>query len=151
MNEEQKNQEKKHRMIIITKALVKDEEGRILMVRRHRPWHKEAHDKWELPGGKVEFGEHPTKTAERETKEETGYEVKAKKLLRTIHSGIWEHEDRKTNVIVLCYECELIGGTASDEDHGVSEVKWFAKEEIPPKEELLGGTIGFINEMIKEQ
>lgn len=57
--------DKPTKQFVIIKSLVVDDSGKILMVRRKRDWHAESHNKWEFPGGKVEFGEHPEDAAVR--------------------------------------------------------------------------------------
>lgn len=42
---------------------------------------------WELPGGLIKRGESPSKTAERELLEETGYEAQRIKYLGTFHDN----------------------------------------------------------------
>jgi len=50
------------------KALIKDTEGRVLLLR-------EADGSWELPGGGLEHGERPQDGLKREIAEETGLTV----------------------------------------------------------------------------
>lgn len=132
-----------NKQFFIVNALVKNEEGKILLVRRDREWHKEAHNRWELPGGKVDFGEEPIETAVRETKEETGYQIEIEKLIPKILTGTWNYGDKKSQQILICYEARLKGGEKSIEDHGVNKIEWFKPEEI---EELdcLPGTKEFL-------
>ena len=137
-------QEKQRKQFIIVKSLVVNKQGRILFVKREREWHKEAHNKWELPGGKVDFGEHPEETAVREAKEESGYDVKVEYLLPKILSSKWEFKDRESQQILICYVCRLKGGERSLKDHGVNCVKWFAKNKAPKKSECLPGTSEFL-------
>jgi ADP-ribose pyrophosphatase YjhB (NUDIX family) len=134
---------KERKIILIGKSLVIDNE-KVLMVRRHKPHQPSAHDKWELPGGKVEFGEHPKKTCERECLEETGYKVKSIKLIDDIFTFTWNHPDRESFVVAICYLAKLIGGESSDQDKEVSEVKWFPTNKVPAKEECIPGTVEFI-------
>jgi len=138
------NNEKTKRIILIAKAMVFNDEGKLLMVRRDRPCHKESHNHWEMPGGKVEFGEHPSKTAERETLEESGFEVEVVKMIPHIESRVWEHPDRLSNVVVICFVCKLKGGSASTEDHGVNKVEWFDLNNLPSVDDMLPGTIEFV-------
>jgi 8-oxo-dGTP diphosphatase len=130
--------EKEQKQIIIVKGLVTNDAGDILLVRRKREWHKEAHDKWEFPGGKIDFGETPEEAVVREIKEESGYSAKVKGLLPKLLSTVWEFPDRKSQQILICYVCDIIGGEASLGDHGVSEIKWFTKEEALKLECLPG-------------
>lgn len=53
---------------ISVKAIIKDEEGRVLLGR-------EKDGFWELPGGGLEHGENPKEGLAREVSEETGYLV----------------------------------------------------------------------------
>ena len=138
------NQEKIRKQFLIVKSLVIDEKDRILFVRRNMEQLKEAHNKWEFPGGKIDFGESPEQTALRETKEESGYDIVVDHLLPKIISSKWESEERESQMILICYICKLIGGNANLIDHGVSEIRWFNINEIPEKSECLPGTIEFI-------
>jgi len=138
------NSEKPKKQFLIVNALVLNEDRKVLLVRRERKWHKEAHGKWEFPGGKVDFGETPEEACVREVKEESGFEVEIEKLIPKIISSHWEYPDRVSQQILLCYLCNLKGGEASLEDHGVSEVKWFDIEEAK-KLECLPGTLEFLD------
>ncbi len=51
-------------------AVVTDEDGRILLHRRS------DNDLWSIPGGAMEIGESIAETAVRETREETGLDVR---------------------------------------------------------------------------
>ncbi|MCV6614254.1 MAG: NUDIX hydrolase [Cellvibrionaceae bacterium] len=55
-------------------------EYRVLMVQQHN-------GEWNFPGGAYRWREAPTKTAERETQEETGVAVSAIELVRTFDNG----------------------------------------------------------------
>lgn len=129
--------DKPKKQIVIVKSLIVDD-GKILLVRRKREWHKESHDKWEFPGGKIDFGETPEEAAVREAKEESGYDVEIVRLLPKIISAQWEYEDRVSQQILICYVCKKIGGNSLLGDHGVSEIKWFTKDEALKLECLPG-------------
>lgn len=67
-------------------ALIRDPEGRVLMV---QPNYKQG---WELPGGTVEAGEDPRTGCARETLEEVGLDLPVGRLLVVEHGtshGIW--------------------------------------------------------------
>jgi 8-oxo-dGTP diphosphatase len=59
-------------------AVVRDESGRILVVRRARPPSKGL---WSIPGGRVEAGETLAGAARREVREETGLDVEVQGIL----------------------------------------------------------------------
>lgn len=54
---------------LLAGVVLPDSEGRILLLHGTNP------SQWELPGGKVEPGEHPKDAAKREAKEELGVDV----------------------------------------------------------------------------
>jgi 8-oxo-dGTP diphosphatase len=59
-------------------AVVRDGEGRLLLVRRGR---EPGRGRWSLPGGRVEPGETAAQAAVREVREETGLHVVAGHLV----------------------------------------------------------------------
>ncbi len=61
-------------MVPCVGAVVHDDAGRLLLVRRGRDPHR---GRWSLPGGRVEAGESPAQAVEREVLEETGLVVRA--------------------------------------------------------------------------
>ncbi len=75
--------------------------GKILVLRRKNGF-------WEFPGGGVEFGEHPEKTAVREMEEETGLKVKELALLG-VSSATYEKDGREKHSVYVIYKGEVEG------------------------------------------
>ena len=138
-------EEKVRKQFIIVKSLVLNDKGEILFVRRKWEERKEVHNKWEFPGGKIDFGESPEETAKREVKEETGYDIKVDYLLPKLLSSKWVSPERESQQILICYVGNIIGGKDTLGDHRVSEIKWFNVREFPKDSECLPGTIDFLN------
>ncbi len=98
---------------------------RILLVREL------ADGGWTLPGGWIDLNEPPTRAAEREVWEESGYRVRAQKLL-----GIYDRNQHGYPVSVyhtykLFIQCELLGGEpANSIETGGAE--FFAENDLPP-------------------
>ncbi|MBU3907353.1 MAG: NUDIX hydrolase [Nanoarchaeota archaeon] len=139
------SEEKIRKQFIIVKSLVINDKGEVLFVRRKKEDLKQAHNKWEFPGGKIDFGESPEQTAIREAKEESNYDVKIDYLLTKILSSKWESPEREAQQILICYVCTLVGGESALGDHGVSEIKWFKVNNAPKDQDCLPGTIDFLN------
>lgn len=112
-------------------------EDRVLMVLRRDSELSEAHGVWELPGGKIEFGETSVQAAVREVYEETGFRVEAGPLLPVCHSNVWNYPDRQIQVFLLCHICRLIEDSDGEteisdsfNDPRVMDVNWLTLEEI---------------------
>lgn len=69
------------RFIRCVGAIVRDEDGRLLLVRRGRP---PAVGTWSLPGGRVEPGETDEEAVRRELREETGLDVVVGRRVGTV-------------------------------------------------------------------
>lgn len=75
--------------------------------------------KYDIPGGQTNWKEPASRTAVRETWEESGYRVTAGKHLATVRGGFH------------IYECFLEDGNPSKgPDHEISEVKWMSKGDV---------------------
>ncbi len=86
---------------------------------------------WTLPGGWIDLNEPPSRAAEREVWEESGYQVRAVKLL-----GVYDRNQHGYPVSVfhtykLFILCDLLGGepTTSIETGGA---EFFGEESLPP-------------------
>lgn len=56
--------------IVVSKALIQNEDGKFLVVRESEDRDKETAGQWELPGGRVKVGEDRFEAAKREVEEE---------------------------------------------------------------------------------
>lgn len=100
--------EKARKTITVICACIMREGGQeILLSMRRAPGVPGLHGKWELPGGKVEFGETPEQTIVREIREELDLRVVPRRLLPYLHTNVWEYEHALQHVVLACYECEL--------------------------------------------
>ncbi len=114
---------------IICRAAVFDDRDRILLVE------EVADGRWTLPGGWVDVGESPAAAAERETREEAGYLVKAVKLAGLYDKRLHDHPPAPNHSYLVFFLCELIGGEAAG-SYETSAVGWFGEEELPPLSEV---------------
>jgi len=137
------NSQNKQLAVVI--GLVKDAQGKILLQKRIDSLIPSADGKWELPGGRIDYGETPEQALIREFAEETGCVISVKKLLPIIQSSIWERSDGgEQQALVMCYEAEYLSGKPEPLDKKVSEVRWFSSEEIKSLDLLRG-----VNDFIK--
>ena len=103
---------------VFAAAVIFDEDRNILLVKStYNRFHP-----WGLPGGSLEYGEHPEEAIIREVMEETHLTVCIEKLLLV---SSWT-PDR----VGLYYLCRITGGTFSPSDE-VSEFAFFSLDELP--------------------
>lgn len=87
---------------------------------------------WDCPSGFCEAGEHPIETAVRETKEETGLDVRVRAFL-----GIWrstydiaEDPEPAKHTLNICYVADPVGGRLAPSPEA-PELRWFELDQIP--------------------
>ncbi len=114
----------KYQKIVVTGLLEK--EGEILILKRSS---KEEFlpNYWELPSGKVEFGETVEQALKREFKEETNLDIKINRPYK-IFSYLSDNNNRHTIEIVFHVTCENIKELIISKDH--EEYTWIKKEDI---------------------
>ena len=107
--------------VVVTALIEKD--GRVLLgLRDIEP----GRGLWGMPGGFVDWDEHPEDAMVRECREEIGVRVEPMELLSVQHV---QHED--DGIVILHYRARLQGGepVAADE---VQQVGWFDPDRLPP-------------------
>ena len=141
---------KSQKTIHVFVGIVVNEQGEILMTKRNEKELPEVDNHWELPGGKVNFGETAEQAIEREIFEETGYQVEAQGLLPITVMNLWEYPQILQHTIVLCFVCSLKGSiSAPVSDHRVSEVRWVKPNDVDCLP-LLPGVKPFLNSYFSE-
>lgn len=112
------------------RIVIPDDQGRILMVKQHH----EGKDIWMVPGGGIDEGENSEQAAIREVREETGLDVKIKRLLWHVE----EVSEARGQRFVNFFLAEIAGGKLGlgadpefDEAHQVlREARFLTKKEI---------------------
>jgi ADP-ribose pyrophosphatase YjhB (NUDIX family) len=96
----------------------------LLLVRERR------NGRWTLPGGWADAGDTPSLAAERETLEESGYRVRAEKLLAVLDKSRHGHPPSVDYVYKLLVGCRLEGGEPAT-SHEIDAVGFFARPALP--------------------
>jgi ADP-ribose pyrophosphatase YjhB (NUDIX family) len=96
----------------------------VLLVRELRD------NRWTLPGGWADIGDSPAQATEREVREESGYLVRAVKLIACYDRNRHGHPPFVFHIYKLFFQCELLGGTPVDSAE-TSEARFFGEDEIP--------------------
>jgi ADP-ribose pyrophosphatase YjhB (NUDIX family) len=110
------------RYVACAGAIVHDDAGRLLVVRRGR---EPGRGLWSVPGGRCEPGEDAATAAVRETYEETGLAVRATGLVGRVERP----GPAGATYLIDDVACTLLGGTARAGDDA-DEVRWVTAAEL---------------------
>ena len=108
---------------LTVRGVIKNNEDEILIVKRH-PKSKTDPEMWELPGGKVEKGEHFTDALIREIKEETNLDCKVGDFCEAIQNDYMH----KRTVQLMMYLIDIKGNVKISEEH--TKWKWTSIDEL---------------------
>jgi ADP-ribose pyrophosphatase YjhB (NUDIX family) len=86
---------------------------------------------WAMPGGWADVGDIPSKVAIRETKEESGFDVKPRKVVGVYDANREGGYLEFFHAFKIVFLCDLISGEAKLSDETI-DVKYFSFEELPP-------------------
>jgi ADP-ribose pyrophosphatase YjhB (NUDIX family) len=101
------------------------QDNKILMVK------EKTDNSWALPGGWGDIGLTPAEVAVKEVQEESGFKVKAVKLIAVMDKKCHPHPPSPYHVYKMFIQCEIVGGEAQ-EGVETSSVGFFAKDDLPP-------------------
>jgi mutator protein MutT len=110
-------------------AIVRDEQGRILITRRSDD------GEWDLPGGAVEPGETPSEGVRREVREETGLDVRIVRVAGVFGGKAFRHtypDGQEIEAFSVTFECAIEGGKLRSRDGEVTEFRFVTVDELPP-------------------
>ena len=99
-------------------------DNKILMVRENND------GDWSLPGGWGDIGLTPSEVAVKEVKEESGFDVKAVRLIAVLDKKCHPHPPSPYHVYKMFIHCEIIGGQPQ-EGIETNADEFFAENELP--------------------
>ncbi len=111
-------------------AVIRDDAGRVLLV-KHTParggfWQ----GRWICPGGALEPGETISEGIQREVSEETKLEIDLVSLLVPFDRIVREQGRVTLHVIYICYLARVTGGRL-EAGSDINEAVWVEQERIP--------------------
>lgn len=120
------------------KAII-EKDGKILFMKRSEKY-EYLSESWDIPGGRLNFGEEPEEGLKREIKEETGLELEEIKQILDANT-VFKNEEKQ--IVRITYLC-----TVKDGKHQLSqehtELQWIPIKKLKKlqfKDKLLEKTI----------
>ncbi len=118
--------EKKNKQVKVGVSGILLKEGKLLMYKRNKSLGRGL---WELPGGKLEFGENLKDCIVREFKEETGLDVKVEKLVSIAPSKTYGKHYIIFSFLVSLVNSEQKAELLEPDTH--QKLEWFNIDNIP--------------------
>ncbi|MEO8510574.1 MAG: NUDIX hydrolase [Chloroflexota bacterium] len=107
----------RYRRTVGALALIRDEEGRVLIARTAYPPRL-----WNLPGGRIEVPERITHGLRREVHEETGLEVTPTRLLVV--------DTTSPRGVAFVFTCRVTGGDLRPAAGEIRALRWLEPEQV---------------------
>lgn len=127
--------------IIVGTAIKKNEE--LLMVQEAQ---KKCYGQWNFPAGHLDENESIFEGAIRETKEETGYDVKLTGIL-SIQNYI---NKESIQVIRITFNAEIISGEVSFDKSEILDVKWIPVKELKQMKDIEIRSAEIIRDIVED-
>ncbi len=125
--------------VYVFDGVVFDKEGRVLIDQRLNDELESVNGLWEVPGGKLEFGETPEQGIVREIFEETGYKVNVKRVVPYTDVGVLEYPNKTQYTVVFYYLCELEDDEHAEvHDDKIENYEWAPLENLDNYEFMFG-------------
>jgi len=116
---------------VATKAVIYNNENKFLVLKKSDKEDINP-DTFDIPGGRMSFGEKLEETLVREVKEETGLDVRPEKVFEA-----WTFTKEDFQLVGINYLCQLLGGELKlSEEHNDSV--WLSYDEVVKNSDLPG-------------
>jgi 8-oxo-dGTP pyrophosphatase MutT (NUDIX family) len=108
-------------------AIIRDEHGRVLVQQQHD-------DSWSVPAGAVEPGEPPAMALVREVLEETGLDVRPRRIVAVLGGApcrVRYANGDEVEYVVTVFECDTLGGALIDSNDETKRLGYFHPRDMP--------------------
>ncbi len=108
------------------KVLIKNEEGKVLLLRRSKEKYPEVANRWDIPGGRIYPGTSLLENLAREVKEETGLILVGTPVLLGAQDIFPSHVEK--HIVRLTYTGKAEGEVVLSEEH--DEYRYVEEKEL---------------------
>ncbi|GKV68662.1 NUDIX hydrolase [Sporosarcina sp. NCCP-2716] len=110
-----------HTVLVASVSIL--ERGSVLLIREDRPG---IRNKWNLPSGRIEYGEDILLAAKREVKEETGLDIEL-----TYTTGVYNFiSDTQDQVILFHFIGRITEGAVQPQEAEITEWTWIQPTDL---------------------
>jgi len=129
------------------KVLLRNSEGKFLLLRRNPQKYPEIGPKWDIVGGRIDAGTSLLENLKREVKEETGLDVGSEPRLIAAQDILNVEGFPGRHVVRLTYTANAEGNPRINEEN--LEFRWFTRAEIEslPAKEMLEHLHGILDKI----
>ncbi len=111
-------------------GLAINQKHQFLLTQRNQPESPEVHQKWQVPGGGMEFGEQPEDTLHRELQEELNVKPTILYPYPICKTSIWHHPKTSISVPLMCFIITIGSQTPRIGDLESLDYAWVSNEEL---------------------
>jgi len=108
--------------LFVSTIVIQDD--KVLMIQEGKN-HLGQRDKWNFPAGRVELDETIQEAAVRETKEETGYDVKIDNIISILKEDLDD-----SMALVVFFAGSLVSDAPDNHEDGIQDVKFVLIDEM---------------------
>ncbi|GAB4344818.1 MAG: NUDIX hydrolase [Candidatus Abyssubacteria bacterium] len=116
-------------ILLAVGAVIRDGDGRVLLVRHKRERGGFWQGKWICPGGRLEAGETLAEGTLREVREETHLDIKLGRILPPFERIVRDEGGVSLHVVYVDFLAELVGGALRPDDD-IAEAEWWDRETL---------------------
>jgi 8-oxo-dGTP diphosphatase len=125
---------KKRRIIPVVLGIISNGKGEFLLSQRNSPENPTTHQRWQLVGGGLEFGETPEQTLVREFEEEIRCTPKLLHPHPIVKTSSWDNPKTKefpdTQLLLIAYIVSIGSHTPDfSQDKETLDARWFTLEQ----------------------
>lgn len=147
MKEAESGEEPERKQLVVATGILRRKDGWILLLKRSGD-HKTFQGFWQLPEGKIEFGESPQEALDRELEEEVGRKSGSPELLE-VHSGLLAVGGTAYHVIRVIFEVGWEGRVKLSKEH--VRHRWVLPRKALEMRGLLPGTEEILRAILKKE
>ena len=122
--------------IVLITGILRNRKGEVLLIKRSNK-NKTFRGFWQLPEGKIEFGEQPTETLARELKEELGCRLISAKPITT-NSAVVVFRGTSYHVLRIVFKTTWKGKITLSNEHEIHQ--WVSVDKALKISNLVDGT-----------